>query len=441
MKIFYALIILLLFQNCSFDNKTGIWKNENEPSAKEKNIFSEFKNLSSSNEVFNEIIVLRKNYKFKIPNKITNLNWRDVFYDKTNNIKNFTYNELNQLAFKTKKLSKYNINNLILFENNNVIFSDQKGNINIFSSSENKAIIKFNFYKKKYKNINKSLNLIVENNIIYVSDNIGYLYAYDYSKNKILWAQNYKIPFGSNIKIFKNKLIAANQNNILYFFNKFDGQLLKFIPTEDTKIKNEFINNISLNEKNTYFLNTYGSLYAINNETLKIIWYLNLNPSLDITPSNLFRGTQLVNYGNTVSVSTNQFTYVLESNTGAIIYKKNFISSIKPILLSDYLFTVTKNNLLVAMDLKDGSVIYSYNINRKIAELLKIKKKNISIKDVAILNGKIFIFLHNSYVLKFNINGSLEDAYKLPTKIGTHPIFVEKSILYLSSKNKLSIID
>ena len=364
-----------------------------------------------------------------------------MFYDKTNNIKNFTYNELNQLTFKTKKLSKYNINNLLLFENNNVIFSDQKGNINIFSSTENKTIIKFNFYKKKYKNINKSLNLIVENNIIYVSDNIGYLYAYDYIKNKILWAQNYKIPFESNLKIFKNKLIAANQNNILYFFNKFDGQLLKFIPTEDTKIKNEFINNISLNEKNTYFLNTYGSLYAINNETLKIIWYLNLNPSLDITPSNLFRGTQLVNFGNTVSVSTNQFTYVLESNSGAIIHKKNFISSIKPILLSDYLFTVTNNNFLVAMDLKDGSVIYSYNIDQKIAELLKIKKKNISIKHVAILNGKIFIFLQNSYVLKSNINGSLEDAYKLPTKIGTHPIFVKKSILYLSSKNKLSIID
>ena len=29
MKFFYALIILILFQNCSFDNKTGIWKNDN----------------------------------------------------------------------------------------------------------------------------------------------------------------------------------------------------------------------------------------------------------------------------------------------------------------------------------------------------------------------------------------------------------------------------
>ena len=28
MKIFHILAIILLFYNCSFDNKTGIWKNE-----------------------------------------------------------------------------------------------------------------------------------------------------------------------------------------------------------------------------------------------------------------------------------------------------------------------------------------------------------------------------------------------------------------------------
>ena len=36
-------------------------------------------------------------------------------------------------------------------------------------------------------------------------------------KIKLLWAKNYKIPFRSNLKIYKNKLIAANQNNNLFF--------------------------------------------------------------------------------------------------------------------------------------------------------------------------------------------------------------------------------
>ena len=41
MKNFFFLIILILFQNCSFDQKTGIWKNENLID-EENNVFKEF---------------------------------------------------------------------------------------------------------------------------------------------------------------------------------------------------------------------------------------------------------------------------------------------------------------------------------------------------------------------------------------------------------------
>ena len=74
-------------------------------------------------------------------------------------------------------------------------------------------------------------------NIIYISDNIGYLYAFDYNKKKILWAKDYKIPFRSNLKLFKDKIIIANQNNDLFIFNKFNGEILRFIPTEEKSLK------------------------------------------------------------------------------------------------------------------------------------------------------------------------------------------------------------
>ena len=74
MKFFYILIILILFQSCSFDNKSGIWKNENIISKKDNDIFKEFENLSSSTSTFNQIIPISKNFKFKItsPTKILN---------------------------------------------------------------------------------------------------------------------------------------------------------------------------------------------------------------------------------------------------------------------------------------------------------------------------------------------------------------------------------
>ena len=444
MKLFYALITLIIFQSCSFDNKSGIWKNVNEVSEKDVGIFNEFEKLSSSNETFNEIIPIKKNFRFKLDKITNNYAWNDIFYNATNNFNNYRYNNSNQLLFKSKKLTKYQINNYILFDKNNIILNDQKGNILVFSIKEKKIITKFNFYQKKYKKIKKDLNLIVDKSIIYVSDNIGFLYAYDYKKQKLIWAQNHKIPFRSNLKISSDRLIAANQNNNLIFFNKSNGEIIKMIPTEETSVKNEFKNNLSLKDNHSIFLNTYGSLYSINNKDMTIDWFLNLNRSLNLNPSNLFKGNQVVLYNNVALVNANQSTYLIDVQTGSIIFKKNFTSNIKPLIFNNYLFLISKKNLLISINLKNGNTIYSYDIDKKIANFLKIKKRKVKVnqfKEIMMVNNKLFIFLKNSYVLQFDIYGKLENINKLPTKIKSQPIFIDSSLLYLDVKNKLSIID
>ena len=440
MKLIYVLIILILFNNCSFDSKSGIWKNENVISKKDDNIFEEFETLSSPTDSFEKIVSINDNYKFKLTSPITNSDWKDIYFDKTNNLKNFRYSNVNKLIFKSKKISKYKINNFLL-EDNNVIAVDIKGNVITYSIDNNNVISKFNFYNKRHKKIDKILNFIVEDNIIYISDNIGYLYAFNYIKNNILWAKNYKIPFRSNLKLVKDKLVAANQNNDLYFFDKNNGNIKKLIPTEETVLKNKFVNNLSLNNENIYFLNTYGSLYAINKQTNIMKWFLNLNRSLDLNPNNLFFGNQIVIDGNKAVVTSSQFTYVLNAINGTIVHKKNYSSDLRPIIINDYLFLITNNHLLIAMELNSGDLIYSYDISQKIADHLNAKKKEIQIKSFMIVNNNIFIFLKNSYVLKFDIKGNLETVNKLPSKLNISPIFINNSMLLLNSKNKISIIN
>ena len=441
MKFFFILIIFILPQSCSFDNKTSIWKNDKNITTEDNDIFKEFETLSSSTTTFDKIIPISESFQFKIVPSTNNFEWKDIFYNKNNNYKNFKYNGLNELIFKSKKITKYKTNKFLLFEDNNLITSDQKGNIIVFSINENKIITKFNFYKKRFKKIKKVLNIIVKNNIIYIADNIGYLYAFDYKKNKILWAKNYKIPFRSNLKIFENKLIAANQNNNLFFFNINNGDILSSIPTEETIVKNSFINNLSSNQRYTYFLNTYGSLYSLDSKKMRINWFLNLNQSLDLSPSNLFIGNIIVANQDIIAVSSNEFTYIINSANGVIIHKKNFASIVKPLVISNYFFSITNKNLLIAMNLKDGNIIYTNNINQTIADFLKTKKRKVEFKNIMMANGHIYIFLKNSYVLKFNVKGNLDKVDKLPSKLNTHPILIDGSILYLDYKNKISIIN
>ena len=43
---------------------------------------------------------------------------------------------------------------------------------------------------------------------------------------------------------------------------------------------NELLNNISKYKNFIFFLNSYGTLYSIDSETMDLKWFINLNPSL-----------------------------------------------------------------------------------------------------------------------------------------------------------------
>ena len=161
---------------------------------------------------------------------------------------------------------------------------------------------------------------------------------------------------------------------------------------------------------------------------------------MDINPNNLLKEI-VINDDNYIVVSSNKNLFILDSKSGNLIHKINFSAFLNPQISNNHLFLVTKNNLLISVDLISGKLIYSYDINEKISEYLKIKKKNVILKDLLILNNQIHIFLKNSFVLKFNVKGNLEEINKLPSKINSLPIIVESSILYSDTKNRISVVN
>ena len=172
---------------------------------------------------------------------------------------------------------------------------------------------------------------------------------------------------------------------------------------------------------------------------MQIKWFVNLNQSLDINPSNLFFGNQIVNNNKKIVISSNQFTFIIDAKTGRIVFKKNFSSIVKPIIIDQYFFTISKNNFLIATNMDDGEILYSLDINQEIANYLNSKKKEVQIKNMMLVNNKIFIFLKNSFLLKFDLNGNLINITKLPNKLNTSPIFIDGSMVYFDFKYRWSL--
>ena len=438
MKIILLTILLIILNNCSFDNKTGIWQNNNTTITDIR--FDDFETLYSKEQSFNKIITPKKNLDIPTSKTKINLKWVDEFYQNTNNTDNFNYQDQNQLIFKSKKLSRYKIREKLLHDGKNIITTDIKGNIIIYSFDNKKIIFKYNFYKKKFKKNKKFLNTIINDDILYVSDNFGYLYAIDYSNGNLIWAKNYKIPFRSNIKIYKNKIFLANINNDLFLINKINGERLKSFPTEQTTIKNDFINSLAIKDDNIFYLNTYGSFYSINSKG-RINWFVNINESLDISTNNVFYSNPLFLVDEKIFVSTNSFLYILNADNGFILNKISISSILKPIVIGKNLFLITKNNLLVCININTGKIIYSIDISKEIANLLSSKNKSITIESFSILNNNLFIFLNNSYLVKFNLNGKILKIDKLPSKLETYPVFIDGTIIYLNKKNQLIVFN
>ena len=218
-------------------------------------------------------------------------------------------------------------------------------------------------------------------------------------------------------------LVITTNNSTLIINNK-------------TTINNFFANNISLSDQDIFFLNTYGSLYAIEKNDLKLRWFINLNEDYDSEGNSLFFGNPVINFNNRIIASSNDNLYLFEAKTGKIKKKMNISLSIKPIVTEKYVFLVSRNNLLVSMNLFNGEIIYSIDIEKKVADFLKSKKKILNIKKIYLVNNKLFILLSNSHIISFDLRGEINEVFKLPSKMLLDPIFINNSLLYLNSKNQ-----
>ena len=136
-----------------------------------------------------------------------------------------------------------------------------------------------------------------------------------------------------------------------------NGEILKLIPTEETIIKNQFVNSLSLNENYLFSLIPMDH-YILFKKDMKLLWFLNLNQSTDLDPNNLFLGNQITNHQNTIFASNSRSFYGIHVNNGSVIFKYDFSPSTQPLVVSDYLFVISKNNYLISIDIKRKTNIF-----------------------------------------------------------------------------------
>ena len=436
-KIIKLVILIIFLNNCSFDNKTGIWtgsdvvtKNKNNENQNLELIFTKKNSIIKAKE-------LSSKQTLNLENPKSFSSWDERYQNKFNNVGNISFSNVGNYK-KYSKISRSTVNNNILISDNNLFFSDFKGNIGVFSLTQNQLIFEFNFYKKKLKNVRKDINLIIVDGTIIAADNFGYIYSIDYKKNKLNWAKNFLVPFRSNLKTLNGVLFLTDEKNKIVLIDVKNGNKIDELYTQPSKTVSKFENNLVIDDKNNLiFLSTSGSLYSLNLSNQKTInWIQNFKPENEI----VFSANPVAISNDQVMVSTSNSISLVNIN-GARVWDKSIKSAISPVISGNTIFTINRDNYLILIDRKTGEIIYSKNIYSLLAKDFKknFQKKIKKIDHIYIIGNKLLLVSNNSYFIEVDLKDTINisSIKKNPFDISSDVLFVKNEMIFIGNSGRI----
>ena len=435
-KIIIFIFTLFLTTNCSLNSNSKFWTKETKVKKVEVEDNSKITEIFKKDEVYKE--ELNSNLKIKLTGKLIKNSFVNNF-DNNNGRTNYDGNLKKSSRFKFSKIDNFDYAEPeIAFNENNLIFFDNKGSILKFDNSS-KLIWKKNFYKKAERKLSPLLSFSTNKELLLVADNIAKFYAININSGELLWEKKNSSPFNSQVKIYKDKFFAIDFDNILRCYSIKDGREIWQFKTEQSFIKSQKKLSLLIVDNKIFFNNSLGDISAVDIETGNMLWQKPTQAStiyedsFSLKTSDLIASNDLILFSN----NKNEF-YSLNIKNGSLNWKQKINSNLRPTLIGDLIFTITMEGFLVVVNKKNGNIIRSTDIFQKFGN--KKRKKIAPIGFIVGVN-KIYLTTNNGRLLVIDIlTGRTTSILKIDNKKISRP-FVLNQNLFIIEKNSIIKLD
>ena len=427
---FYLFILFLFILNCSLDTKTGFWTKSEKLDFENQNIEKKlFEDTKIYEKEFNKKFKIRLKKKFKNRSFVNNLL-------NNNGIVQFN-GELKKVSkYKFSKISKFDQYQpeLLITNQNNLIFFDEKGSLLNFSN-DNKLIWKNNVYSKNQKKQKPILYFASNDKILIVADSIARYYAMDLKTGNLLWSKNNIAPFNSQVKIYKDKFFVIDFENILRCYSIKDGKEIWNFKTEKSFIKSQQKLSFIVNSDKIVFINTIGDLSSIDIQTGNLVWQTPTQSSSIYENYFSLKNSDLISSKNTIYFSNNQNDFfAIDESNGLIKWKQNLNSNLRPTFADGLVFTITLEGYLVVIDSRNGNILRMTDV---LNQIKNFKKKNIKPEGFIVTNEKIYLSLNNGRLVVIEIlTGKPIDIIKVDNKKISRP-YVLNNAMFIVRDNAI----
>ena len=421
-KFIYILFIFIL--SCSLNSNSAFWSKSEKIKTDKKISKILFEDLKPNENEFNPKL------KVKLPIKNTSIN-----YNFNNN--GFTTEQIAGENFSKYKFSK--IENFsgfepeILVDKENIYFFDDKGSIIKFNKNS-KLQWKKNYYSKSDKKNNPILFLSSEKNNLFIADTNANYYLLNKDNGNLKWKKKHSSSFNSQIKIKDDRIFIVDMENTLRCFSINNGEILWSAPTELTVVSSQKKQSLVLVENLVIFTNSIGDLTAVDSNNGEIIWQTPtqvLGGSKHIT----LRNSEIVSDGKTIFISNNNNEFfALDIKTGIIKWKQQVNSEIRPVVVSNYIVTISNEGLLIIINKNDGNIL---RINNILKNIKKKKRKEYYPVGFVISDNKIYLTTFNGRLFIINFSdASIYKILKLDKEKLQTPVYFNKE-LYIAKDNSI----
>ena len=425
-KNIFIILIILILNSCSFDTRSGIWTEEpinlgNEENKEIKVLFK--KEILNENE-FNP------NLKLEIKNSNQNKN-------------KFNGNNFGALEISSsfENLSKYSFNRIkyfdhfepeLVFIRDDLIFFDKKGSIIRFDE-KSKIKWKVNHYNKKEKKLPPILKIAKVGNNLLITDNLAKLYLLDASNGKLIWQNEHKVFFISQIKVDRDRFYVLDASNIFTCYSLSNGKKIWEFKGETKLINSQQQTSVIINEESVIFNNSKGEIISLDKMSGNLNW---LTPTIEYgesLQSFLVKNSDLVLNDDSIYFSNNNNSFFsLDVNLGIVNWKQNINSYLRPVIIDNIVLTISPKGYLYILDKKSGNIIRSTDI---FYNLKPRKRDKIQISGFISTKEKIYLSTNNGKIIVVNIrDGNLDLVYRISRSKISKP-YVNNSKLYIIKDN------
>ena len=261
-----------------------------------------------------------------------------------------------------------------------------------------------------------------------VVDNIGKIYNVNFSNGDLIWSKMNLNPFNSQLKIYKNKIYAIDMNNILICYSLKDGKELWKFKSDDTFLKSNKRNSLSIKNDVVYFNNSLGDIIAVNAIEGSLIWQLPTQSSNVYENAFGLKMSDLVISGEDIISSNNRNEfYSFNLINGVLNWKQNINSNVRPVIINNYIFTFSNEGYFFIIDKKLGNII-------RITNVFKNFEKDISPVGFIVGKKEILLSTSNGKLLIIDIaTGKTKLILKIDNDIISRPFIFNKEVLLVKN--------